>query len=164
VSKEEGYQVNIRNLMIAGTLLLGLAQEALADNTFILVTGRRDPRIYAIDLQKALQPANNNTPNAIVSRSKVDLRERREHGVSSPMLRVGARSTRDVELLRSAICSSNVADRPVAVHRFCAMLTFAGGEAAVHFRRASAPDLSRRAESLSCAPLPPARYASSSPS
>jgi YVTN family beta-propeller protein len=65
--------VNIRNLMIAGTLLLGLAQEALADNTFILATGRRDPRIYAIDLQKALQPANNNTPNAIVSRSKVAL-------------------------------------------------------------------------------------------
>lgn len=65
--------MNIRNLMIAGTLLLCFAQEALADNTFILVTGRRDPRIYAIDLQKALRPANNNTPNAIVSRSKVAL-------------------------------------------------------------------------------------------
>ena len=39
--------------------------------TFILVTGRRDPRMYAIDLQKALRPENNNTPNAIVSRSKV---------------------------------------------------------------------------------------------
>jgi DNA-binding beta-propeller fold protein YncE len=65
--------VNIRNLMMAGTLLLCLAQEALADNTFILATGRRDPRIYAIDLQKALRPENNNTPNAIVSRSKVAL-------------------------------------------------------------------------------------------
>src|SRR5262249_50362332 len=41
--------------------------------TFILVTGRRDPRMYAIDLQKALRPENNNTPNAIVSRSKVAL-------------------------------------------------------------------------------------------
>ena len=65
--------MNIRNLTIAGALLLCLVQEALADNTFILVTGRRDPRIYVIDLQKALQPANNNTPNAIVSRSKVAL-------------------------------------------------------------------------------------------
>jgi len=26
--------------------------------------------MYAIDLQKALRPENNNTPNAIVSRSK----------------------------------------------------------------------------------------------
>src|SRR5262249_52275586 len=38
--------------------------------TFILVTGRRDPRMYAIDLDKALRPANQNTPSAIVSRSK----------------------------------------------------------------------------------------------
>jgi YVTN family beta-propeller protein len=45
----------------------------LADNTFILATGRRDPRIYAIDLEEALKPQNNNTPNAIVSRSKVAL-------------------------------------------------------------------------------------------
>jgi hypothetical protein len=54
-------------------LLLCLAQEVLADNTFILATGRRDPRIYAIDLEQALKPKNNNTPNAIVSRSKVAL-------------------------------------------------------------------------------------------
>src|SRR6185436_16898050 len=38
--------------------------------TFILATGRRDPRMYAIDLEKALRPANQNTPDAIVSRSK----------------------------------------------------------------------------------------------
>ena len=38
--------------------------------TFILATGRRDPRMYAIDLEKALRPENQNTPNAIVSRSK----------------------------------------------------------------------------------------------
>jgi DNA-binding beta-propeller fold protein YncE len=38
--------------------------------TFILATGRRDPRMYAIDLEKALAAANQNTPNAIVSRSK----------------------------------------------------------------------------------------------
>jgi hypothetical protein len=35
--------------------------------TYILATGRRDPRMYAIDLDKALKPANQNTSNAIVS-------------------------------------------------------------------------------------------------
>src|SRR5262245_53205125 len=57
---------------IASGLLLCLTQEVLAD-TFILATGRRDPRIYAIDLEEALKPKNNNTQNAIVSRSKVAL-------------------------------------------------------------------------------------------
>ena len=47
------------------------ADAALADDSFILATGRRDPRIYAIDLSAALRPQNNNTPNAIVSRAKV---------------------------------------------------------------------------------------------
>ena len=56
--------------LIAGGLLLFLAQTVFADETFILATGRRDPRMYAIDLKKALRPENNNTPNAIVSRSK----------------------------------------------------------------------------------------------
>src|SRR5256885_8354544 len=61
--------------VVGGALLFCLATEALADRdrTFILATGRRDPRMYAIDLQKALRPENNNTPNAIVSRSKVAL-------------------------------------------------------------------------------------------
>jgi YVTN family beta-propeller protein len=65
--------MKITNLMVASGLLLCLTQELLADNTFILATGRRDPRIYAIDLEQALKPENNNTPNAIVSRSKVAL-------------------------------------------------------------------------------------------
>jgi DNA-binding beta-propeller fold protein YncE len=38
--------------------------------TYILATGRRDPRMYAIDLDKALRPENQNTPRAIVSRSR----------------------------------------------------------------------------------------------
>src|ERR1051325_2067249 len=38
--------------------------------TYILATGRRDPRIYAIDPEKAVKPANQCTPHAIVSRSK----------------------------------------------------------------------------------------------
>src|SRR5256886_13572457 len=51
--------------------LIAAADVALADDSFILATGRRDPRIYAIDFRAALKRHNNNTPNAIVSRSKV---------------------------------------------------------------------------------------------
>src|SRR5260370_10180612 len=51
--------------------VLAAADVALADDSFILATGRRDPRIYAIDFRAALKRHNNNTPNAIVSRSKV---------------------------------------------------------------------------------------------
>ena len=51
--------------------MLTAAEVALADDTFILATGRRDPRIYAIDFRAALKRHNNNTSNAIVSRSKV---------------------------------------------------------------------------------------------
>jgi DNA-binding beta-propeller fold protein YncE len=43
---------------------------ALAEQTFILATGRRDPRIYAIDFNAALK-SRSPSPNAIVSRSKV---------------------------------------------------------------------------------------------
>jgi DNA-binding beta-propeller fold protein YncE len=63
--------------MLASVLLLLCAgSEAFAQDekrTFILATGRRDPRMYAIDLERALRPGNNNTPNAIVSRSKAAL-------------------------------------------------------------------------------------------
>jgi YVTN family beta-propeller protein len=66
--------MKLARFTIASGLLLCLAtQDVLADDTFILATGRRDPRIYAIDLEQALKPKNNNTPNAIVSRSKVAL-------------------------------------------------------------------------------------------
>src|SRR5499433_960625 len=62
----------IHSALHALVLLSVLAADvALATQTFILATGRRDPRIYAIDFNAALQPRNNNTPNAIVSRSKV---------------------------------------------------------------------------------------------
>jgi DNA-binding beta-propeller fold protein YncE len=47
------------------------ADAVWAAEKYILATGRRDPRIYAIDFNAALNPRNNNTPNAIVSRSKV---------------------------------------------------------------------------------------------
>ena len=49
------------------------AQEVVDRSTYILATGRRLPCLYAISLDAALEPANNNTPNAIVSRSKVAL-------------------------------------------------------------------------------------------
>ena len=45
--------MKLPNMVIAGGLLLFLAQDALADPTFILATGRRDPRIYAIDFDAA---------------------------------------------------------------------------------------------------------------
>ena len=50
---------------LAGLALLA-AGSALAD-PFVLATGRRDPRIYAIDLQAALSPRNDGTSSAIVS-------------------------------------------------------------------------------------------------
>src|SRR5256712_7421389 len=51
-------------------LLLAVADVALADESFILATGRRAPRIYPIEFNAALKPRNTNTPNAIVSRAK----------------------------------------------------------------------------------------------
>ena len=52
-------------------LSLIAADAAWAAEKYILATGRKDPRIYAIDFNAALNPRNNNTPNAIVSHHKV---------------------------------------------------------------------------------------------
>ncbi len=49
------------------------AQEVIDQDTYILVAGRRLPFVYAISLEAALDPVNNNTSNAIISRSKVAL-------------------------------------------------------------------------------------------
>ena len=49
------------------------SHEAVSQSTYILVTGRRLPYLYAISLDGAVAPANNNTPNAIVSRARVAL-------------------------------------------------------------------------------------------
>ncbi len=65
--------MKLRNALLTAAWLVCLHHEAFADNTYILATGRRDPRMYAIDLKEALKPQNNNTPNAIVSRSKTAL-------------------------------------------------------------------------------------------
>ena len=48
-------------------------QEVAGQSTYILVTGRRLPYLYGVSLDGALAPANDNTPNAIVSRAKVAL-------------------------------------------------------------------------------------------
>ncbi len=49
------------------------AQETTDQDTYILVAGRRLPYLYAISLEAALDPVNNNTSNAIINRSKVAL-------------------------------------------------------------------------------------------
>ena len=64
--------MTLKTLLIVSGLLLGLVPNAFAD-IFILATGRRDPRIFAIDFKEALKAQNNNTPNAIVARSKTAL-------------------------------------------------------------------------------------------
>src|SRR5215470_71818 len=51
--------------------IFAAAEPALAADPFLLVTGRREPRIYAIDFKAALRTVNDRSPNAIVSRSKV---------------------------------------------------------------------------------------------
>lgn len=63
---------SMRRMQLATLALFLLCAEVVfARDIFILATGRRDPRIYAIDFNAALNPKNNNTSNAIVSRSKV---------------------------------------------------------------------------------------------
>ena len=50
------------------------AQQLEVNNeTYILATGRRLPYLYAISLADAVEPLNNNTSNAIISRNKVAL-------------------------------------------------------------------------------------------
>ncbi|MFL5311949.1 MAG: YncE family protein [Myxococcales bacterium] len=57
------------SIHLASAILLSVAAGSALADPFVLATGRRDPRIYAIDLKAALSPRNNGTPNAIVSRS-----------------------------------------------------------------------------------------------
>lgn len=61
-------------LALAVTVVLGAAataQDAPGQRSYIIVAGRRLPYVYAISLDAALDPANNGTSKAIVSRSKV---------------------------------------------------------------------------------------------
>ena len=61
-------------LALAVTTLLGAAidaQESGGPRRYILATGRRLPYVYVISLDAALDPANDRTSKAIISRSKV---------------------------------------------------------------------------------------------
>jgi DNA-binding beta-propeller fold protein YncE len=60
----------IRGLAAALAFAIG-AGTALADGPYVLVAGRRDPRVVIIDLAEALKPANNGTANAVLSRVRV---------------------------------------------------------------------------------------------
>lgn len=62
-------------LLLLSTLayLSSSAQEFSSEDTYILATGRRLPYLYSISLSAALDPANNNTSNAIISRNQVAL-------------------------------------------------------------------------------------------
>jgi len=63
-----------RRLILAAAALswaVAGACEPSGQSTYVLVAGRRLPYLYAISLDAALDPANDHTPNAIVSRSKV---------------------------------------------------------------------------------------------
>jgi DNA-binding beta-propeller fold protein YncE len=61
------------SLALASAVLAGATgvQDPAGPGRYILATGRRLPYLYAVSLDAALRPANDRTPNAIVSRSKV---------------------------------------------------------------------------------------------
>lgn len=58
---------------IAIVIAVAITESALAEGPFVLVSGRWEPSVIVIDLSKALDPANNATPNAIISRVRVTL-------------------------------------------------------------------------------------------
>jgi DNA-binding beta-propeller fold protein YncE len=62
------------SLVLAAATLLGVAidaQPAASSRRYILAAGRRLPYLYVVSLNAALDPANDRTANAIVSRHKV---------------------------------------------------------------------------------------------
>jgi len=58
-----------RALMAGAAILWSSA--ALASGPYALVTGRRDPRVIVVDIGKAIDPANNGTQKAIISRVRI---------------------------------------------------------------------------------------------
>ena len=64
----------LTSVTLAATLLVGAAIDAeqpAGKGRYILAAGRRLPYLYAVSLDAALDPANNGTAKAIVSRNKV---------------------------------------------------------------------------------------------
>src|SRR5258705_1952776 len=68
-----------------------------------LFRSRRDPRIYAIDFKAALKRENNKTPNAIVSRSKVQADRLDGESVGDPANR-SEEHTSELQSLRHLVC------------------------------------------------------------
>lgn len=64
-----------RLALVALVLLVGTqtVQEAAGQSRSVLVAGRRLPYLYAISLDTALDPANDQTANAVIARNKVAL-------------------------------------------------------------------------------------------
>src|SRR5260221_14474623 len=52
-------------------IALAVSELACASGPYALITGRRDPRIIVVDIGKAIDPANNGTQKAVVSRVRV---------------------------------------------------------------------------------------------
>jgi YVTN family beta-propeller protein len=52
-------------------IAIATSEVVCADGPFALVSGRRDPSAIVIDLGKALEPANDGTSNAIISRPRI---------------------------------------------------------------------------------------------
>ncbi len=67
---------SLRRLTISMAAVLAVAfgaHEAWGQSRYVLVAGRRLPYLYAVSLDAALEPVNDDTPNAIVGRAKVAL-------------------------------------------------------------------------------------------
>ena len=64
--------LNLRTtrIVLAGTALV-VSELACAAGPYALVTGRRDPRVIVVDIGKAIDPANNGTQKAVISRVRI---------------------------------------------------------------------------------------------
>src|SRR5260370_4113101 len=69
-SRRSSFAAAVR-LLAAVSALAASGSAAWAEGPYALVTGRRDPKVIIVDLAKAMDPANNATPKAIVSRVRV---------------------------------------------------------------------------------------------
>jgi DNA-binding beta-propeller fold protein YncE len=57
--------------VLAAGIVLAAPAIAYADGPYALITGRRDPRVIVVDIGKAIDPANNGTQRAIISRIRI---------------------------------------------------------------------------------------------
>jgi DNA-binding beta-propeller fold protein YncE len=64
------FKSRMMQVLLAGTAI-AVSGIAYADGPYALVTGRRDPRVIVVDISKAIDPANNGTQKAIVSRVRI---------------------------------------------------------------------------------------------